>query len=84
MRRRLRTAVVDAEKVPAERDERLVAWLGDNLVAWGPAPLVVRQGDGQKVPAPTGWTLVRWDDGTLTVMSPVAERLNLEEGEAGE
>ncbi len=84
MRRRLRCAVVDTELIPAARDERLVAWIGDNLEFWEPEALVVRQGDGRLIATAPGWTLVRWDDGTLTVMSPVSERMFLEDGEADE
>ncbi|GAQ64081.1 hypothetical protein [Streptomyces scabiei] len=66
--------------VPADVDTRiwngtpdpaLLAWLGEDGYHFDGTQLVVHTTDGDLYPEP-GWTIVRWPDTDLSVMSPRA------------
>lgn len=64
-------AVVDTRVWDGTPNPALIAWLGDDGHHFDGTQLVIHTTDGDIYPEP-GWTIVRWPDGDLTVMSPRA------------
>lgn len=75
-RRRLRTATVDTHTWDGTRDA-VTVWLAGSPHHWD-GPQLVIPADGHEARPRRGWTLVRWPDGIITVMSPRSERRFLE------
>ena len=61
-------AVVDTRIWDGTPDPALLAWLGDDGHHFDGTQLVIHTTDGDLYPEP-GWTLVRWPDRDLSVMS---------------
>lgn len=64
-------AVVDTRLWDGTPNPALIAWLGGDGHHFDGTQLVIHTTDGDIYPEP-GWTIVRWPDGDLTVMSPRA------------
>lgn len=75
MRRRLRQVDVDTRTLGRDSPDEIRTWLGADWLASDAATVTVRNGDGERVTARRGWTLVRWPTGELTVSSPTSARL---------
>lgn len=61
-------ALVDTRTWDGTRDPALITWLGEDAHRFDGHQLVLQTSDGDVYPEP-GWTLLRWPDGGLTVMS---------------
>lgn len=77
VRRKLRDTEVDTRNIPSSPDGEIRAWLGIQCVSWEPEGLIIRGHGGRLILAPAGWTLVKWDDGWVTLMSPESEHRTL-------
>lgn len=62
------SADVDTRIWDGTRNQALIAWLGDDDHHFDGTQLVLHTTDGDIYPEP-GWTIVRWPDRDLTVMS---------------
>lgn len=72
-------ADVDTRIWDGTHDPALIAWLGENSHRFDGTQLVIQTTDGDIYPEP-GWTIVRWPDHDLTVMSPRAAAKRLAPG----
>ena len=65
------SADVDTRIWDGTHDPDLIAWLGEDDHRFDGTQLIIQTADGDLYPEP-GWTIVRWPDRDLSVLSPRA------------
>lgn len=66
---RTRNARTDHRIWNGTHDPALTEWLGPDTHHWHHGQLILHTPDGDMTPRP-GWSILRWDDGELTIASP--------------